>query len=120
MIYAGDDYNGTSSRVQIYDNHFSTLVYPNGGVWGVVSRSGNGLGNVWENNTWIDGARANTTVRNSAVPSPPNVTWNRPCPPLSSHLVIPQGSYLTCVDGSWNVYGNPVSFDSTTLFCSPM
>lgn len=113
MIYAGDDSEGSSNDIRIYDNHFSISIYPNGGYWGVVTNTGNGKGNVWENNTWVDGPMAGSLVLNPSVTSPPIVTWNRPCTALSS-MKIPQGSYLSCVDGNWNVFGNPMIIDSAS------
>ncbi len=52
-IYGGDS---TATNIVIVNNKFSTQIYPNSGYYGWAAYwFGNNSGNLWSNNTWIDG-----------------------------------------------------------------
>lgn len=54
-IYGGAGKYGKSSNIRIVNNKFSRQVYPKGGNFGPVAYwDGDGSGNVWQGNTWLD------------------------------------------------------------------
>jgi hypothetical protein len=57
-IYGGAGKYGKSHNIRVINNKFSRQVYRNGGNFGPVAYwDGDGSGNVWQGNTWLDTGR---------------------------------------------------------------
>jgi hypothetical protein len=54
-LYGGAGKYGTSRNIRVVNNRFSRQVYPKGGSFGPVAHyDGNGSGNVWQGNAWLE------------------------------------------------------------------
>jgi hypothetical protein len=94
-----------TTNIEVYDNFFSTIYFPNSGTFGPGAFMGDGLGNVFDNNTWLDGPKNKSVIPSLYTLSPP-MGWNQSCPQITASL--PSSVYIACVKGTWNVYGNEV------------
>jgi hypothetical protein len=61
--FYGSGWDGAAATNIVFTgNKFSTLYFPNSGSYGPVAHWQRAVGNVWSNNTWIDGPRAGRPV----------------------------------------------------------
>jgi parallel beta-helix repeat protein len=61
-FYGSGGPDGQATNIIFTGNRFSTRYYPNSGYWGPVAHWKASSGNVWTNNTWIDGPKAGLPV----------------------------------------------------------